>query len=83
MGRRLPNLIVPEELRAESLKHRERLSSGSKVELETIRQRKDGVRFDVSVVAKSIALGFDQVAIYLIYRDITERKESRAQTQAQ
>jgi PAS domain S-box-containing protein len=75
-GQWLPDLIVPEELRAEALKNRDRLSSGNKVELETIRQRKDGVRFDVSVVAKSISLGFDQVAIYLIYRDITERKKA-------
>jgi len=72
----LPDLIVPEELRAEALKHRDRLSSGNKVELETIRQRKDGVRFDVSVMAKSISLGFDQAAIYLVYRDITERKKA-------
>jgi PAS domain S-box-containing protein len=51
-GQWLPDLIVPEELRGEGLKLRDRLSSGNKVELETIRQRKDGVRFDVSVVAK-------------------------------
>ena len=75
-GQRLPDLIVPEELRAEALKYRDRLSSGNKVELETIRQGKDAVRFDVSVVAKGISLGFDKVAVYLIYRDITERKKA-------
>src|ERR1700751_1013721 len=72
----LPDLIVPEELRAEALKPRDRLSSGNKVELETIRQRKDGVRFDASVVARGISLGFDHGAVYLIYRDITERKKA-------
>src|SRR5712672_2338268 len=51
-GQCLTDLIVPEELRAEALKNRGRLSSGNKVELETIRQRKDGVRFDVSVAAR-------------------------------
>src|SRR6266481_5410211 len=75
-GQRLPDLIVPEELRAEALKNRDWLSSGNKVELETIRQRKDGVRFDVSVVAKGISLGSEQVAICLIYRDISERKKA-------
>ncbi len=75
-GQWLPDLIVPEELRAEALKNRDRLSSGNKVELETIRQRKDGVRFDVSVVAKGISLGSEQVSIYLIYRDISERKKA-------
>src|SRR5882757_6017768 len=76
VGQWLPDLIVPEELRAEALKNRDRLSSGNKVELETIRQRKDGVRLDVSVVAKGISLGSEQVGIYLIYRDISERKKA-------
>ena len=75
-GQWLPDLIVPEELRAEALKYRSLLTSGKRVELEAIRQRKGGVRFDVSVVAKGISLGFDQVAFYLIYRDITERKKA-------
>jgi PAS domain S-box-containing protein len=75
-GQWLPELIVPEELRAEALKNRDRLISGNRVELETIRQRKGGVRFDVSVVAKGISRGFEQVAVCLIYRDITERKKA-------
>src|SRR5580700_3703607 len=72
----LPDLIVPEKLRVESLKYRALLTLGNRVELEAIRQRKDGVRFDVSVVARGISLGFDQVAFYIIYRDITERKKA-------
>jgi PAS domain S-box-containing protein len=75
-GQWLPELIMPEELRAEGLKNRDRLISGNRVELETIRQRKDGVRFDVSVVASGISIGADHLAVYLIYRDITERKKA-------
>src|SRR3954469_12186589 len=75
-GQWLPELIMPEDLRAEGLNNRDRLISGTRVELETIRQRKDGVRFDVSVVARGISLAFDQRAVYLIYRDITERKKA-------
>src|SRR5712672_3082296 len=75
-GQWLPELIMPEELRAEVLENRDRLISGNRVELESIRQRKDGVRFDVSVVARGISLGFDHVVICLIYRDITERKKA-------
>jgi PAS domain S-box-containing protein len=74
-GQWLPELIMPEEFRAEALKNRDRLISGNRVELEAIGQRKDGVRFGVSVVAKGISLGLDQVAMYLIYRDITDRKK--------
>src|ERR1700757_3590134 len=75
-GQWLPELIVPEELDAEAQKYRDQLMSGNRVELETIRQRKDGVRFDVSVVGKGISLGFNQVAVCFIYRDITERKKA-------
>src|SRR6266481_6789189 len=75
-GQWLLELIIPEELRAEALKNKDWLSSGDKVELEAIRQRKDGVRFDVSIVAKGISLGSEQVSIYLIYRDISERKKA-------
>src|SRR5580693_290090 len=76
VGQWLPELIVPEELRAEAVKKQGSLISGNSVELEAIRQRKGGVRFDVSVVAKRISLGFEQVAVYLIYRDITEHKKA-------
>jgi PAS domain S-box-containing protein len=76
-GQWLPELIVPEELRAEALKNRDALISGNRVELEAIRQRKDGVRFDVSVVGRGISLGFEQAGVYLIiYRDISERKKA-------
>ena len=75
-GQWLPDLIVPEELRAEALNNRDWLWSGNRVELEAIRQRKDGFRLDVSVVAKGISLGFDHGAVYLIYRDITERRKA-------
>src|ERR1700688_894986 len=75
-GQWLPELIMPEELRAEGVKNRDALMSGKRVEAEAIRQRKGGLRFDVSVVARSISLGFEQVAIYLIYRDISERKKA-------
>jgi formate hydrogenlyase transcriptional activator len=78
-GQWLPDLIVPEEWRAESLKYRDLLISGKRVELEVTRQRKGGVRFDVSVVAKKFSLGVGQKAFYLIYRDITERKNAERQ----
>src|SRR5947209_5701674 len=75
-GQWLPELIIPEELHAEGLKNRDALISGERVELEAIRQRKDGVPLDVSVVARGISLGFGHMVFYLIYRDITERKNA-------
>jgi PAS domain S-box-containing protein len=76
-GQGLAGLIVPEELHGEHREHRASLLSGKRIEFEAIRQRKDGLRFEVSVVAKSISIGFDQIAVYLIYRDITEYKEAK------
>src|SRR5258708_38989351 len=67
---------MPEELRAEALKNRDLLISGNRIELEAVRQRKDGVRFDVSVVGIGISLGVDHGAVYLIYRDISKHKKA-------
>ncbi len=75
-GRVASELIMPEELRAGALGNKDRLISGNRVELEAVRQRRDGVRFDVPSFAGGISLGVDHVAVYLIYRDITERKKA-------
>jgi PAS domain S-box-containing protein len=77
VGHGLAELLVPEEFHADYLQHRASLALGERIEFEAIRQRKDGVRFDVSVVAKSISIGHDQIAVYLIYRDITERNAAK------
>ena len=76
VGHSLPDLIVPEELRTDALKNRVRVETGERVYLESVRQRKDGVRLDTSVVAARISLGPGQLAVYFIYRDITERKKA-------
>src|SRR5882757_5374863 len=55
-GQWLPELIMPEELRSGALKNRDALVSGNRIDLEVIRQRKDGVRFDVSVVGRAFRL---------------------------
>jgi two-component system, cell cycle sensor histidine kinase and response regulator CckA len=48
------------------------------VEAETIRQRKDGTRLNVSFVAAPVLVSGEQIAVYAIYRDITERKQAEA-----
>jgi PAS domain S-box-containing protein len=74
VGRWLPDLIVPEELRADALANRFLLASGAKVNVETVRQRKDGLRLDISVKAARLSLDREQSAFYMIYRDITQQK---------
>src|SRR5258705_12354852 len=48
----LPDLVVPEEVRAKAIKYKASLTSGKRAELEAIRQHKGGVRFDDAAVAK-------------------------------
>jgi PAS domain S-box-containing protein len=76
VGHWLPDLIVPEEFRAGALKNRVVLTSGDKVQLESIRQRKDGLRLDVSVTATRLSLGSGNAVFYIIYRDVTEQKKA-------
>ena len=73
VGRRMDELIVPEQLKAESLSLTARAGSGDCFEVESRRMKRDGTLVDVSVLAKPIATEDDAPAIYVIYRDITQR----------
>ncbi|BBO66172.1 hypothetical protein DSCA_01020 [Desulfosarcina alkanivorans] len=77
IGRRMEKLIVPEALKAESLSLSSRAMGGDCFEVESQRRRKDGTVVDVSILAKPIATENDEPAIYVIYRDISERKKAQ------
>jgi PAS domain S-box-containing protein len=77
VGRLLQDLVAPEERLAEYQNNARLLSGGSKVEMETVRRRKDGVRLAVSMTASPV-LTAGPIEGYIIYRDITERKRSEA-----
>jgi len=76
VGRWLPDLIAPDELADDAAKSWPLMAAGQRTYLEAVRQRKDGVRLHTSVVAARISLASDEVAVYLIYRDISERKRA-------
>ena len=78
IGQRVENLIVPPEAKQESEAVRKLLDSGEKVSLEATRRRKDGSLVEVSILGTPIRVAGGQVALYAIYRDITERKRSEA-----
>ncbi|MEA2723022.1 MAG: hypothetical protein QOH59_793 [Gemmatimonadales bacterium] len=77
VGRPLLDLVAPEERLPEYQNNARMLSSGQKVESETIRRRKDGVRIHVSMTASPV-LTAGPIEGYIIYRDITERKRDEA-----
>jgi PAS domain S-box-containing protein len=73
----LLDLVAPEERLEEYRNNARMLSSGLKVESETVRRRKDGVRLQVSMTASPV-LTAGPIEGYIIYRDITERKRAEA-----
>lgn len=80
LDRPINDLIVPAELFESSLVYTRLLREGSRVEVETVRKRKDGTQVDVSLLAVPVRTpSGEQLINYAIYRDITERKRSEDQ----
>jgi PAS domain S-box-containing protein len=84
LGHRLSELIAPIELRDESQNYSERARQGQRVDVETVRQRKDGSRLPVLLVRVPVSLsgGRGQIAVCSMYRDITARKAAEIALQA-
>jgi signal transduction histidine kinase len=69
LGRRLAELIGPDDPRVEE-------TSGRGQEMEGVRRRKDGTRLHVSIVRVPVVVPGKQVSVYAIYRDIGDRKRA-------
>ena len=76
LGQNISSLIVPDDRKVECEKFREALKRGEKLNVETIRQRKDGKLLTVSLAAAAVSVEGDEREIYGIYRDITGRKRA-------
>ena len=77
LERRLEELIVPEELVESSRAYARLLKQGGRVEVETLRRRKDGSELYVSLLAVPVtSTSGEQPVNCAIYRDITERKRA-------
>ncbi len=74
IGRQINDLLVPLHLKNEGLNATKTVANGQSVYLETIRQTKKGQLINVSIVGKPIILNNNKVAVYGIYRDISEAK---------
>ena len=73
----LRDLVIPDD-REPILPEDPDLLAGGKVEWEVIRRRKDGTRFHAHITGKRIELSDDEDAAYLIFRDISTRKQAEA-----
>src|SRR5919106_6935682 len=81
LGRRLSELIVPDDSQAEEQQYTDLVAKGQRVDVEGVRQHKDGSRLQVSMLRVPVSVPGGQVAVYAIYRDISERKRAEAMLQ--
>jgi PAS domain S-box-containing protein len=76
LGRKIHDLVVPDDQRAGFDENSSRIAAAQRVDSEMLRMRKNGERLDVSIVAASVPLSGGQISTFVIYRDITGRKEA-------
>jgi len=74
MGKNIDQLIVPKHLMDEGIHNTNRALTNERVEMESVRQHKNGMLIDVSILVTPIFFEGTIVGAYGIYRDITDRK---------
>jgi diguanylate cyclase (GGDEF)-like protein/PAS domain S-box-containing protein len=77
VGQRVNDLIVPQALHQEGLALTESVLCGKRVSVESVRIRKDGTPVDVSILGTPVDDETGRVAVYAIYRDITQRRRAQ------
>ncbi|WP_321321113.1 PAS domain S-box protein [Labilibaculum sp.] len=72
-SKRINDLIVPEKYKEEGAKATINAAVGERVDMTTIRQTKTGKQIHVQVLGKPIVLDNNQLAVYGIYRNLTQQ----------
>jgi diguanylate cyclase (GGDEF)-like protein/PAS domain S-box-containing protein len=80
-GRCIDDLVAPDEFRAEAMTITEAVAHGQKFILEAVRRRKDGTLVQVSLLGVPVIARNLEVAVFGIYRDITDRKKAEQSLQ--
>jgi len=76
LGKNIDELVAPPRFKTRAEDITRRVARGEKVNLETIRRRKDGSLVHVSLMVSPITVDGQVEACYAIYRDITEQKKA-------
>lgn len=78
-GKLINELIVPTALLEEGLSLTHAVARGEQIAHESVRKRKDGSLIHVSILGKPILFEGGNMAVYGIYRDITDRRKVEEQ----
>jgi len=76
IGQSIDSLLAPGELEVGACSLTRKVIEGERISTEAVRYRKDGTPVDVSILGTPINHGGGQIAVYGIYRDITERRKA-------
>jgi two-component system cell cycle sensor histidine kinase/response regulator CckA len=82
VGRPIDELVAPQRLKEEAVRLSQTAQEGQEFLLESVRRRKDGGLVDVSILGAPIFFRGNQVAIFGVYRDVTERRRKERLLQA-
>ena len=82
LGRSIDELVVPKHLKTEGVGLSQTAQGGAEFLIETVRRRKDNSLVDVSILGAPIFFQGQHVAIFGIYRDVSERKRKERLFQA-
>ncbi|MBW1781827.1 MAG: PAS domain S-box protein [Deltaproteobacteria bacterium] len=88
LGQHISELVGDPDRAEEVRAYRRRIASGGTLDVETVRRKKDGSRIDVSLRSAAVVVGESRVGHFVIYRDISFRKQaeqerSRLESQVQ
>jgi PAS domain S-box-containing protein len=78
IGRHISELIGAGQSPEDEQKYADRIAEGQPADGECVHQRQDRTTLDVAMVRVPVSLPNGQVAVYGIYRDITEQKQAEA-----
>ncbi len=81
LGKSIDNLVASQNYYDRATSLTRKALEGESVALETVRRRKDGSEIHVSLLVSPICVSGKVIALYAIYRDITERKRAEESIQ--